>query len=415
MFREQKNPTFESGKPDSDMKAFTTLALFFIASTAVAQNDTIVQYDFATGQTTFIPPPPYSGPLVSDHSGWNTGSQGLQQLPQTPPSSTGGPFIQRLPAGANYGFSPSLFPLSAVVQIKNMRNDTLFDGCTGIMIGPKTVLTMSACLSQVGTSPPVWYDSAMVYPGYDLGHANPLFDSASSQKYYIFKDWYDGNLTDFIGLIELSKPIGYSTGWVGIGYNTDTAYMNNAVFHSFTYPHAPDIFNPTVQYDGDTLYYRYGELANIPQPSSYYRLGVTSTYGEGGSVVLGSDNQSWIAYGAEVFASQSDHWKIDFRTYSLLLHLITQVIPNSLAEHNRSETVNIFPNPSQGEASLQLPFNQPQDYKLHIYNATGQLMESHAGSTSGTIRLPQVQRAPGLYMIVVQSEGKRYTSRFVVN
>jgi|GEM_PF-3591007 len=401
------------------MRSLALLLLLLPAFLRAQPNDTIVEYTIATGQTQFIPPAlPFPPQLVSDNTGWNTGVMGAPQtLSQTPPVSTGGPFIQRLPAVGTYGLDLDLFPVSTVVKIKNMRNDTLFDGCTGIVIGPYTVLTMSACLNDgFFTNGPLWYDSAIVYPAYDLGLPHPLFDSATSGKYYIFKDWYDGESTgDFCGLIELTKPIGLSTGWVGMGYNTDTAFMNNTVFHSFTYPNVPDVINPSVQYNGDTLYYRYGELAYTPPSFDYYSLGVPSTHGEGGGPLLWTDNQAWITYGTLVWASQSSHRKIDFRTYHLLLNIISNYIPNGVEEQEKDLSLQAFPNPVHEQLQLKLPLSGTQRYELDLYSITGQLMETHSGSTEGTVTLQRRSWPAGSYIAVIRTDERVYHCRFTAD
>lgn len=78
------------------------------------------------------------------------------------------------------------------------------------------------------------------------------------------------------------------------------------------------------------------------------------------------------------------------------------------------EDFDIFPNPSNGKATIDLGSAPLSSLNLNIYNSMGQLIESinYYDLTKSTINLDLIEK--GLYFIQINKDGQRQTKRFII-
>ena len=123
------------------------------------------------------------------------------------------------------GIDPQTYPWRAIVKLSVTFNGSNYH-CNGALIDPKFVLTSGACVYDHARGG--WAQNINVYPAYNNGPS--LWGVATDINLYSVTGWtQDENLTRNWGLIEVDRPIGTLTGWLGWGYNpTDSFYNRTA-------------------------------------------------------------------------------------------------------------------------------------------------------------------------------------------
>gem|GEM_PF-4805440 len=111
-------------------------------------------------------------------------------------------------------FSVNTFPVRTAVKIFYFKNDSLFQQCSGTLIGRNLVLTALHCLCHLDSIyyRNIYYDSLYVSPAFDNGQE--VLEGSFGKKFYVFKSAFSTFIKKDIAIIELDKPLGEKYGWI---------------------------------------------------------------------------------------------------------------------------------------------------------------------------------------------------------
>ncbi|MBT8195899.1 MAG: trypsin-like serine protease [Bacteroidia bacterium] len=277
-----------------------SICLLLATHFAIAQNNGLVRYDAINGTTDYIKDVQVDTSKLSNSTIFNTGElsnvadlntrKSLSHMP-------GSGFTDVYSASS--WFNTSTYPARTAVKLFYYRNGSLHELCSGTLISDNMVVTSAHCIYYYFDETDLernWLDSILVIPSYDNSTIKPEIGRTISTKFYVFENWYDEiDLNYDMAFLELQKPIGNKTGWVGIGYTEQSDFYTNSIFHNFSYPSAVHPFDSTRIYDGNMLFYSYGALDTVAK----YEIGhkVNAIPGQSGSSVIHSDNSVYHVYG----------------------------------------------------------------------------------------------------------------------
>jgi hypothetical protein len=235
------------------------------------------------------------------------------------------------------------------------------------------------------------------------------------EKVYIFKTFYDNNGWDDIALLQLIQPIGQQTGWIGMAFNTDTSFFTGRVFHKFSYPGTVNPFDTTKIYNGDTLYYNYGYINNLP-PDNIGINGpqVQGIPGQSGSSLFYTDNIDYYTFGVLNFSTQYRHYKINQNVFYQLKNIIENYATSVTETSAGGNKVNIYPNPFSSYATIQLS-NPVTHANLSLFNATGEVVREIQNISGQEIILAREDLPEGVYFIrLTQGEKVITTGNLII-
>jgi len=229
------------------------------------------------------------------------------------------------------------------------------------------VITAAHCVASPGRNN-LYTDSLFVSPVFDNGDFNENFQSSFVSKVYIFKDWnFNG---EDLAILELEEPIGERTGWISIGFETEDTLLKEGVFYKFSYPTETNPFLDPNTYNGDTLYYNYGQVDDVTEN----RISITNAIGVGGdsgsSIIKVTAGEKFISYGVLSFANNLSHSRINNWRYCA----IKTIIKNELMIEDLDVQNNYFVYPNPVAHSFRI--NQPEGMEvldLVIYDNMGRV------------------------------------------
>lgn len=404
-------------KPGCTMKKLCLCFFTCMAATAFAQTDTIMVYHVQSKTIDTILPLPYDSTVTAattpSHTGSLPGFAPLSMLPPTANLFSGSDFCH-ISRAADL-FNTGDYPLRTATSIQYYYGDSLQMGCSGIMVAPNMVLTAAHCMYNFAAHA-FAYDSILISPGYTNGLVPAGLAATSVKNVYLFKQFYDGASWQDIALLELNLPIGLETGWVGMGFDTDTAWFRNKTFHKLSYPAFPHPGDPSLVYNGDTMYYNYGY---IDQLSGGY-MGVmspeaTGIPGQSGSSLFYTDNTSYQSYGVFCFSGQYSHLKITpaiFFRFKNILDNYVNAVPEAVSGEN---PLLFYPNPFTQQAVLEFSNPGGENYMLDIYSAQGKCVMQVSNIDTGRVYLQRHNLARGMYIYNLYTTGKVYaTGKFII-
>jgi len=134
-------------------------------------------------------------------------------------------------------------------------------------------------------------------------------------------------------------------------------------------------------------------------------------FGDGGSSTLGSPSHTYSTAG----------------TYTVVLTgtlgncstsdtITINVGFTGLEEVNLGESVNIYPNPNNGEFNLSLNFSIEQDVEVRVFNTIGELIDSRTlnNTSSSVVEFNLNNKAEGFYLVNIKTNNESVTKRISV-
>jgi V8-like Glu-specific endopeptidase len=359
----------------SNHKTGITFFLFFCClQITFAQTDTLISHDIETGLNHIYPPIIIDTTKTFDNTAWNYGTEaGFDSLNLTPPTNTynNSGFTDFVPA---HNFFPvNDYPARIAAKIFVIRNDSLKQECSGILVAKNYVLTACHCIGEYDTNYVFhFFDSLAVYPGFDNGKENQFFGKSPAVEYFTFKSNLVGSWKQDMALIKLKDDLGTKAGWVGIAFSKDDLYFKNRVFHKFSYPGFVDPSDSTRIFNGDTLYYNYGTLDLIDPKWLGYNINAIP--GQSGSSMLYTNNKEYYSFGVSIYASSSRNFRISpeiFYAFKSIISSGISVIKNDKELIKSYYLSEAYPNPFNPSTHITYEIPVAGLVQLKVYDILG--------------------------------------------
>ena len=212
--------------------------------------------------------------------------------------------------------------------------------------------------------------------------------------------------------------MGFDYGWIGVGYEDSSFYFNH-VFHKFSYPAVTDFFDTSKHYNGDTLYYQYGNVEMI-KFANKENIIIPNTWGvpgQSGSSIYYSDNTDYFSSGVLSTSTGLRHEKISQKMFYQLENIIQNYSEYNALTHtqNAIQKLKIYPNPIYDGATIEFSNPGNNSYMLEIYDSQGRRCFYEKDIHSGQIQIERQSLHPGLYFVKPSSEkGNVFTGKLIV-
>ncbi|SMO45828.1 trypsin-like serine peptidase [Gracilimonas mengyeensis] len=318
-----------------------------------------------------------------------------------------------------------MYPLSAVVKLFQVRNDTATSSCSGIMVSPRHVLTAGHCVYRNNELRSPLY----AFAGY---HQNGIENTVLLSRATTYYTTYDVRKQSWsqndIALLELDYNIGDQSGWMGLGYFSKSDWMQNQLTYTYGYPATTHPVDTTLVYDGEAMIegHGFGRLdSNRPEK---ILLSTVGTPGQSGSSLFVKDAEhGYFSLGTFSFTSHginlSAFQKITAFNYLAFSHVIENADPVSIAEEielaRDFRLHQNYPNPFNPTTVIPFELKKAGEVSLSVYTITGQKVAtllSNERFTAGYHTTPfnAENIGSGMYLYVLQGDGFRATEKMIL-
>ena len=382
-------------------KHYLSLIAFLVCINPGYSQDTVIEYNLETLSVIEIFPVPIDTSIHFENTAFSVGLLGNQILLNLSPPTTNlfpGTNFCDIERAAKFHDVTS-FPFRTAIKLFGWKDDTLHHNCSGIMVSENFVLTSAHCLYSFVTQS--WqYDSMHVWPGYDNGIPNEQLPASTVEKIYVFKSFLNKPLSNDIALLKLKKPIGQQIGWIGIAFSEDTIFFSEKVIHKLSYPSAPNPINPSLVYNGDTLYYNYGWIDVIGPYLGLMSTSAVGIPGQSGSSLFYTDNTEYYSFGVFSFASQYKHYQFTNKSYSQFKSIIL-TNPSGIFETDVKNFLKISPNPAGKFCYVESTEPVHSGMTLQIMDVYGRVKMMSGNISTNRVRVDLENLKSGIYFINV--------------
>lgn len=368
------------------------LSALSVSPCLIAQDNAILIYDVLTQEVETIPAVGVPEP-VSHFMPGNAGTfPGMVSLPDViaPPGFIGTALMR--PPYAVDTYTLTDYPVRAAGGLREVSDATTRHRCSAQLVAPRFALTAAHC---VRTFSDVWIPGSLEFmPVFDQGMPSGV-PSSQVVRYYVPEQ----NIRDF-ALLELAEPIGHEVGWLGLGFNDAPDYFDGRIVHKFIYPGDTSFADPSLIYNGDTLYTLSTPMERSFVGSTAY-VGVTgwnSIPGESGSGVWVADGDSYHVLGVASFSSNYRHTLLDPGTYYQFRTIIESDVVGVNEATVAQPGVRIYPNPMSTRATLAITGASADVHELRILDLGGRTVRS-IPFTGASCTLDRADLAAGTYVI----------------
>ncbi len=356
-----------------------------------AQDNRILVFDALTLEVDTIAAASHPEPVSAFMPG-NAGTlPGVVSLPDlvAPPGFLGTALMR--PPYAVDTYTLTDYPVRAAGGLREVDGVDTRHRCSAQLVAPRFALTAAHCVRTISDT---WIPGSLEFmPVIDQGMPSAV-PSSQVVRYYVPEQ----NSRDF-ALLELAEPIGHEVGWLGLGFSDAPDYFDGRIVHKFIYPSDTSFADPSLIYNGDTLYTLSTPMERSFNGSTAY-VGVTgwnSIPGESGSGVWVADGDSYHVLGVGSYSNNYRHTLMEPGTYYQFRTIIESDVVGVNEATGAQPGVRIYPNPMSTRATLAITGASADAHELHIMDLAGRTVRSML-FTGASCTLDRADLAAGTYV-----------------